>query len=234
MGQQTTRRVQASSTAAKNKIPVQAGVCVMSATCDSSGRSTVKSRLIGSGAGCALECCRVATVLRHRPKPLKPTLRISRAIRLRAAQTPCSCNSAWMRGGTIHPVGFCMDRPNTSQQPHRPSSGARLRRHATRSSRWERRPAPGTSWQSDKWPGSRSRKRRDGRRRIGLPCELARILHQGARRPRRRAKDQRERGQRVPHQAGSNHSEHKPLTNQKNQEGNKRLGAICGLGCGFC
>ncbi len=36
---------------------------------------------------------------------------------------------------------------------------------------------------------------------------------------------------RVPHQAESRHSGHKLFNKQQNKEGNKRLGAICGLAC---
>src|SRR5437762_11433394 len=48
----------------------------------------------------------------------------------------------------------------------------------TRSTRWRRRPARGTAWQSDARPGGSSRTRILGRDRAGLPSEPGRGFFQ--------------------------------------------------------
>ena len=73
-------------------------------------------------------------------------------------------------------------------------------------------------------PRGRGKKRARASEDEGIAVPMAQRAY-----ARKRAKDQRERGMRVPHQAESGQSGHKSLTHQQNQEGEKRLGAICGL-----
>src|SRR5262249_60368197 len=56
----------------------------------------------------------------------------------------------------------------------RPALGPRAAEPATRSTRWRRRPAPGTRWPRGASPGAPSRTRIPGRERVGLPGEPGR------------------------------------------------------------
>ena len=71
-------------------------------------------------------------------------------------------------------------------------------------------------------PRGRGKKR--ARASAGIAVPMAQRAY-----ARRRAKNQRERGMRVSHQAESSQCGHQLLISRENQEGNKRLGAICGL-----
>lgn len=97
VAQPSTRRLQASTTTAKYKKPVQVEMYAMSATQSSFGLATAKSRFTRSGAGRAPACRTVVRVCLRRLTPCNPAACIRRATRLHPTRTPSSRNSAWIR-----------------------------------------------------------------------------------------------------------------------------------------
>ena len=99
MAHPTTRRLKASSTAARYSHPSPVGTYVMSASHKRSGANGVKSRWIRSGAGAAAGSLTVVRGRRRRRwHPASPAPRISRATRLRPCRRPAARSSAWRRG----------------------------------------------------------------------------------------------------------------------------------------
>src|SRR5207237_798656 len=75
----------------------QVGMYVMSATQSRSGPVALKSRSTRSGAGRASRSRTVVWMPLRRLTPAKPSVRMSRATRLRPMWTPSAASSAWTR-----------------------------------------------------------------------------------------------------------------------------------------
>ena len=146
----------------------------MSATHSRSGASAVKSRSTRSGAARARASRTVVRVPLRRLMPLKPARRINLAIRFgpqrsleRRARHGCGVRHRFL----ARCDGY---RGCDRAVPHRSGHGPTVPGPATRSTRWWRPPAAGTSWRRDTWPGWLPRTRRPGRDRAGCLREPVR------------------------------------------------------------
>ena len=147
----------------------------MSATQSRSGASALKSRSTRSGAGRARASRIVVRVsLAPADAPQAGTAHQS--------GDPLAAHRRSLARRARHECGErrrCLARRDGSRgcdraAPRRSRPVSTAPGLATRSTRWWRPPAAGTSWRRDTWPGWLSRTRRPGRDRAGLPSEPGR------------------------------------------------------------
>ena len=106
IAQPTIRRLNASSTTARNRNPAHVGMYVTSATHKRSGAAASNFRSTRSGAGRASRSRRVVQQPFRRLAPTSPAWRISRETRLRPTAVPSSLSSACTRGMPYVPRDF--------------------------------------------------------------------------------------------------------------------------------